>query len=499
MADTREIHRTIWSELPLFAGILTGIVLAIVQFAINRSVWSDEAAVALNIVTKSYPELLRPLDHQQVAPIGFLFLERFFFQEIIGNELGLRILPLLGFLASIPLTYFLSLRLFADRRIALFATSFFTLSLQLIRYSSEVKQYSTDVAVGLLIACLSLYLPMRKPSSVVAFGVAGSLLIWMSNVSVILLFSFGSFILFEEVVRRNNYRVLFAVLLWIASFVTYYQFFIHDHPSREFMLRYWGNSFLPLNPFDKEFYFFVKHMLMSLFGFAIGFGGLWILPFLFFTFTTVMLARQKRFFPLYICISPIVVHLILSSFRLYPFSGRLVLYLAPYAIILYSYSLWMIWEKLTGRIISTNNYTQMLPVLAMFIPIFFNFPVYREELRPNIEFVHKRREPGEMVYLYYGATPAYSFYDTVHDSGFGRNLVLGNAHRKSPAEYGAEVDELTGRYWLLFSHVYPHATIRNSDSEEVQILEHITSNGGKILDKNITVGSAVYYIEMTKR
>ncbi len=51
--------------------IYFGILVRVVQYLSNRSLWNDEAALALNIVNRSYLELLQPLDYDQGAPIGF--------------------------------------------------------------------------------------------------------------------------------------------------------------------------------------------------------------------------------------------------------------------------------------------------------------------------------------------------------------------------------------------------------------------------------------------
>ncbi len=61
----------------LYSITLLGISLAIYQFFYNRSLWNDEAALALNIIDKSFSQLLQPLDYKQVAPIAYLFVEKF--------------------------------------------------------------------------------------------------------------------------------------------------------------------------------------------------------------------------------------------------------------------------------------------------------------------------------------------------------------------------------------------------------------------------------------
>ena len=56
--------------------ICFGILVRVIQYLYNRSLWADEAVLALNIVNRSYLELLQPLDYEQGAPIAFLWVEK---------------------------------------------------------------------------------------------------------------------------------------------------------------------------------------------------------------------------------------------------------------------------------------------------------------------------------------------------------------------------------------------------------------------------------------
>ena len=64
-----------WFETTLILFILLAITLTLINLLHNRSLWLDEAALALNIVSRSYLELLKPLADGQSAPIGFLFID----------------------------------------------------------------------------------------------------------------------------------------------------------------------------------------------------------------------------------------------------------------------------------------------------------------------------------------------------------------------------------------------------------------------------------------
>jgi len=64
--------------------IMIGIGLSIINVLHLRSLWLDEAMLALNIINKPVVELLKPLNFNQVAPIGFLKIEKIF-TILFGN------------------------------------------------------------------------------------------------------------------------------------------------------------------------------------------------------------------------------------------------------------------------------------------------------------------------------------------------------------------------------------------------------------------------------
>ena len=82
--------------LALGAGLRIGLFLG------NRSLWIDEARLALNILHKGPRELLGPLEAGQAAPPGFLLLVKASEQIFGGGEPALRLVPLLWGLASLP-------------------------------------------------------------------------------------------------------------------------------------------------------------------------------------------------------------------------------------------------------------------------------------------------------------------------------------------------------------------------------------------------------------
>jgi hypothetical protein len=109
--SVRPLVAVLWHRwLPwLLLGL--AVVMRLRQFAVNRSLWLDEAMLAGNIVSRSYGELLRPLADHQGAPLGWLWLERTVVLVFGDGERALRLVPLVAGMAVLPITLHVARRL----------------------------------------------------------------------------------------------------------------------------------------------------------------------------------------------------------------------------------------------------------------------------------------------------------------------------------------------------------------------------------------------------
>lgn len=474
--------------------IFIGAFLAIYQFIFNRSLWFDEASLALNIINRDFLGLTKPLDYVQSAPIGFLFVERSSVLILGKNEFALRIFPLISFLTSIPFLYLLSNKLVKNKVIALLSTSIFSITLLLLSYSSEVKQYSIDVLFTIMILYYSLTLQLNKKQSLLIYAIIGSIAVWFSNVSIIILFVTGVYLLYLEGYQNRNYKILFPLMLWATSFFIYYYLFIHNHPITEYMIINWENkkAFLPLNPFSKEFYIFLLRAIKNIYFKLLGFGPFWLIPLIISLSAIGFMFKQRKYTLLYFCLTPIMVHLLLSSMKLYPFSGRFILYITPLIVLIYSIGLYYIYEFTNKKILRLPYLLLILPVLIMFYPIHALYPIEKEEIKNSLKYIENNIKKDEAIYVYYGSNKAFNFYKETKFINISNAIIFGTRHRDENYKYDPELLNLKGRVWLLFSHVYP---LRN---EEKYMMELLLNKGSELLDVKKYKGSSVYYVDTKK-
>jgi hypothetical protein len=192
-------------RLLLGVAVGAGVAFRAVQYASHRSLWLDEAMLALNILHRSAAGLTRTLDYAQAAPIGFLELEKLATHAFGESELTLRLVPFLCGLASLPLFAVLALRLLQPAP-ALLATLLFAFAEGPVYYASELKQYSGDlvVAIGLTLLAVVLLDDATSTRRKVGLGLLGAAAMLLSYASVFVAGGLALALAARALVRRDR-------------------------------------------------------------------------------------------------------------------------------------------------------------------------------------------------------------------------------------------------------------------------------------------------------
>lgn len=232
--------------------ILVGVLLRFLGYFRNRSLWFDEAALAVNIVERPLAGMLRPLEFHQGAPVGFLLVEKILASLMGPGEFALRLFPLICGLLTVLLAVVVA-RLYVSRSVVLLTVALVALNPSLIYYSSEVKQYSSDALVTLVLLWVLVRLAESDLSGrrMAAVAAIGSVAVWFSHPAVFLLAGAGvAFLVSARSDKRRTVRLALVLIVWAASFVVLYVVSLRHLADDHALLDFWGQYF-PARPIWK--------------------------------------------------------------------------------------------------------------------------------------------------------------------------------------------------------------------------------------------------------
>jgi hypothetical protein len=477
---------------------LSGVFLRAYLYILNRSLWLDEANLALNLVNRSFFGLLRPLDYGQGAPIGFLLSVKAVISTLGNRDYILRLIPFIAGLVSIPLMYFVG-RKYTGQYPTLLSLGLFALSWKLIYYSSELKQYSSDVTVTLL---LLLIVPKCldekvKPQALIVLGIAGSLAIWFSHPSLFIFAGIFFTLGLTFALKRDSYRLFWLIgigLVWGISLSLVYFINLRYLESNNALLNYWSGSFAPFPPWNNFGWYY--NALARMLGDPAALPvnaitvGLLVLGSLSFAF--------KRWQLMSVLLAPFLLTLAASALGKYPFSERLLLFLIPLLLLLLAEGM----ERVRMLLLSLNRplagfVFASLIVYFLYGPITIAYknlqsPPLGEDIKPVMAFISRNRLSTDLIYVYYGAGPAFEFYAPFYK--FERNdYFVGISSRKDPAQYIKDIEKIKGgqRIWFVFSHVCNKCVVNEKDF----ILEYLNGIGLK-RDAYFSEGAFVYLYDL---
>ncbi len=493
--------------------VFFGIIISITNLVYNRSLWGDEAMLALNISEKSYFQLLKPLEMNQVAPIGFLIAEKLLINLLGNHDWVFRIIPYTSFLLSILFLYKINQKVFNNEIISLTSSILFVCNASIFYYSNEVKQYSSDTCISLLLIFTFIKnSEFKNTKQILITTFVGIFSILFSNTTIITLLSLSFFNLSNSYNKEIsiNYKKTISLLICFFSFAIYYILFIKDHPTQKFMVDYWSarKAFPPENILSPEFRLFLFRKTKMLFSSYSEFGNVWVIIFvLFFIGIYFVYKKEKR---LILLILPLLCHFILSIFKLYPFETRMLLYTIPMISTFISFGLFYVINNLSRHTNPKALYIIPIVLFFLLIQVSYSCPVKKEEIKPCLQFVNKEMLPGENIYVYYMANPAFQFYKNEYKSiSKSSSTVIGNWHihgcgksflglKQKKEEYinNEELIRIKGRIWLLFTNVSESNYFKiDGLTEDQYLLKNFIKNGSKVLKMKKYFDSICYLIE----
>jgi len=476
------------SRILVISILITGIAIRLINYFSNPGLWLDEALLALNLIEKSFYQLFFPLDLNQVAPVLLLVVEKLSILIFGPEELALRLFPLLCSVLSLPLFFYVAKELMKDDKPALIGLFIFALTPLQIRYSAEVKQYMTDEFISLLLLWLfQRFRYKRDVKALVWLGGAGLISIFFSHIAVLILFTISIFWFLSDYKSKQISQSMVAVLaLWFAAFSVYYLFFIFNHTGEEFMLTYWKNHFMPLNPFKPEFWqffytngyaTFFKFLIYNNKGMSVNMNFIISLTLLvLFLCGLFLIVARHKYTLLYFLYFPVILHLFLSGINRYPFETRFALYLSPFVIMSVSYGLDR-FRDLSIKLVKKPWPGLILILLVLMIfpyKLGLYFPVKVDGARDCMQFINKNYKEGQPVYIPYYSYATFLYYKKTGRLIFGDVLIPGTGIG-SRANWDADLKNLKaqkGEVWLLFSHLYA-----NIDPMHIYLKEELKKQG----------------------
>jgi hypothetical protein len=286
---------------------------------------------------------------------------------------------------------------------AMIALGMFAVSDDLIAFSAELKQYETDVALGLVCTLMGLDLAEGAVSWRRRLGAAalGAGVVWFSHASVFVLAGVGTVLMASSLRRRDWTGALGLALIglsWASSITAVHMVAMDQLGHTDHMWIFWNFAFPPMPPASfwdatwvprRLFYFFVNPLdfyrpldprlsaLPALGFFGVGVASLW--------------GRDRTLLAL--LAAPLGFTLLAACLHLYPFHGRLVLFLVPSFLIVIAEGSWRVGERFDRRAVWVAVLASILLFPTLTAVYHLGSPRYREDFNPHGDRRPARLEP----------------------------------------------------------------------------------------------------------
>jgi len=425
------------NNILIFASIAIvamSVIVRIIMYIKCRSLWIDEAALAMSIVPKNWLELLTPpLSSSQSAPILYVTAVKAIGSIFGYSEGSLRIFSFFAFIGLLTLEAISLKKIFNfnNYRIA-FVVVMSALLPNYIHYSNELKPYMSDAFFVFLITLLYFYYTQGK----IKLPILTVLYILILGFSSPAVFFIGGTLLFEfisAILNKNKKQMLYIAISGITIlllFALYYHWWLQ--PVTEFMKIWWDNNH------TKQYS--IIHRIAKIFSAIAGSRG-WLVWFFvpFALLGIYSLCKSKNKISCSLVLS-LLLACLASSIGKWPLTARLWLFLPAIVFIFTPIGADIVLNKAKNKKIMSIIMFSFIAALTLYWSVicleFAKYRMYcpRFEINPLISYVQENIKDDEKLYVYPCAGAAFRVKNGYNATKIGNatdnNIIYGKDFRE---------------------------------------------------------------------
>jgi hypothetical protein len=243
----RLTHRLLTGRPTSYAGwaaavVALGALVRVRSWYGAGSLNSDELWIVLNLRRRSLLELRGPLDYDQLAPLGWLWLEKLVLLAGAGDRL-LRAPSLLAGCVTVGLTAVLARQLLSTP-LALAATALVAGAPTLIYQSGQVKQYAFEAAAAVLLLVLAVRAQAAdRRWPVAAFWLCGAVATWFATTAIFVTGAVGAVLVTVAAVDRRWPVVRLHALAGLPALASSALVYTLAAPTPAWLYDWWSRTY----------------------------------------------------------------------------------------------------------------------------------------------------------------------------------------------------------------------------------------------------------------
>jgi hypothetical protein len=321
--------------------------------------------------------------------------------------------------------------------------------------------------------------------------------IWFSH-PALFIFTAGGVVLLIEVIHHKKWSTLVffccGAIIAVISFGANYMLSLAPLTRTTVLVDTWYKSFAPFPIASLQDAYWYLYVFLRMFVFPVGLSHYeLLLGVIAFACGIISLHRGNQNISIMFMLS-ILITLFASALHLYPFEGRLLLFLTPTIVLLIAQGVASIQSKLStsSPLISTIFIVLLLAHPVMRAGYHVVKPRAPEELRTVLTYVDENYRDGDVIYVYYASLNAYRYYAYRYE--FSHEYVIGIESRNDWKQYYYDLATMKGRnrVWVLVSHI---ATWHGVDEEKLFV--SYLGMLGKQKDVLRVSGAAAYLYDLS--